>query len=246
MVSSKNKLFFSINGLNIRDLELKYQLYKNSVSIKPSDLSQDKVTRISDLASQPNQTNITFLGISKQLHKCNVSMIDFSSKSDVSMLKYHCFWCKNPFSNMPIGCPIAHKPSKLSKKYVSVITQNEYVIEEPVMCLPTNDKSYYQTDGVFCSFNCCIAYTNDNKNNPLYNNSNMLLLKMYNEMFDRTNIEIPMAPHWRTISQYGGHMSIIEFRESFDKVEYQNHGTLRDISSKMSSISMLYEPKLKF
>jgi hypothetical protein len=162
------------------------------------------------------------------------------------MLKYHCFWCKNPFNNMPLGCPISHKPSKISKKYVSVITQNEYEICEPVMSLPINDNSYYLTDGVFCSFNCCIAYMNDNKKDPLYNNSSMLLSKMYNEMFGHPSVDIPPAPHWRTISQYGGYMNITEFRESFDKVEYQNHGVLMDISNKMTSISLLYEPKLKF
>lgn len=241
MVSSKNKLFFIIDGINVKDIELKYELYDDD-----SISGVTKTTRLSDLTNQPSQNNITFLGTSKQIHRCNVSMIDFSSKSDVSMLKYHCFWCKNPFNDVPIGCPISHKPSKLCKKYVSIINQNEYEILEPAMSIPVDDNSYYQTDGVFCSFNCCVAYTNDNKKNPTYYNSDMLLLKMYNEMFEHQVTEIPMAPHWRTITQYGGHMSIIEFRQSFDKVEYQNHGNLMDISKKMSSISVLYEPTLKF
>jgi hypothetical protein len=238
---TKNKLFLCIKGVNIRDIETKYELSNDS-----SNAVQEigtKITRISDLSSQQS---ITFLGPSKQIHRCNVSMIDFSSKSDIGMLRYHCFWCKNPFNDMAIGCPISHKPSKVSKRYVSVITQNEYAISEPVMSIPVNDNSYYITDGVFCSFNCCVAYMNDNKKDPLYNNSNMLLLKMYNEMFERKAVEIPPAPHWRTITQYGGHMNITEFRESFDKVEYQNHGILMDISKKMASTSLLYEPKLKF
>jgi hypothetical protein len=246
MVLTKNKLFIDIKGIDISSIESKYQLYTKNQSTTVDYETKQSVTKISDLTSQANPSTITFLGSSKQIHKCNVSMIDFSSKSDVNMLRYHCFWCKNPFGNMPIGCPISHKPSKITKKYVSVITQNEYVIDEPVMCLDTNDKSYYQTDGVFCSFNCCIAYINDNKNNPIYNNSNMLLLNMYNEMFKSKITYMPSAPHWRTISQYGGHMNITEFRESFDKVEYQNHGSLRDVSKKMASLSTLYEPKLKF
>jgi hypothetical protein len=243
MTSTKNRFIFTLDGLNINNIESKYEL-TNDVSETNEDVLTN-TTKISDLVQQ-NPSSITFLGAAKQIHKCSVSMIDFSSNSDVSMLKYHCFWCKNPFGNMQIGCPISHKPRKITKKYVSVITQTEYIIEEPIASTDIEYESYYQTDGVFCSFNCCSAYIDDNKNNPLYNNSSMLLLNLYNEMFERKIIHIPIAPHWRTISQYGGYMSINEFRESFDKVEYQNHGYLMDISKKMVSSSLLYEAKLKF
>ena len=248
MVSVKNKYSFTISGLNIRNVDIKYKLLSSPTteSCKKSQTIVKNITKITDLTNKSSLSNITFLGTSKQVHKCNISMIDFSSRSDVNMLKYHCFWCKNPFNNMPIGCPISHKPSKNVRTYTSVITQNEYTIQEPVINTDVSDTAYYQTDGVFCSFNCCVAYINDNKHNPIYNNSIMLLLNMYNDMFDRKIRHIPAAPDWRMITQYGGHMNITEFRESFDKVEYQNQGVLRDISNKMSSSVTLYEPRLKF
>ena len=43
---------------------------------------------------------------------------------------------------------------------------------------------YYETDGIFCSFNCCQSYINDNKHIRLYDNSHMLLLKMYNDLME--------------------------------------------------------------
>ena len=46
----------------------------------------------------------------------------------------------------------------------------------------SSTEEYYQTDGVFCSFNCCKAFIEDNKHKRVYDNSSLLLLKMYNEI----------------------------------------------------------------
>ena len=62
-------------------------------------------------------------------------------------------------------------------------------------------------------------------NTPVYlwcDTSEMLLLKMYNDIHqDQTPYE---APHWRKLKEYGGELSIDEFRDSFNKIEYKNHG----------------------
>ena len=53
----------------------------------------------------------------------------------------------------------------------------------------------------------------------------MLLLKMYNDIYQHTTIPyIEEAPHWRKLKEYGGDLSIDEFRDSFNKIEYKNHG----------------------
>ena len=72
----------------------------------------------------------------------------------------------------------------------------------------------------------------------------MLLIDMYNNIYNQQHTQIPLAPHWRTIDQYGGHMTITEFRDSFDNSEYKSHGIIRGI--KQDSIVSLFEKKLKF
>lgn len=208
------------------------------------DLNIDKTeskTKISELSGSSNQRTMVFFGPSKQLHKCNVSIIDNSSGQDITKSNYCCFWCRHSFNNLSIGCPVSHKPSKIRNEYTSAINNNIYTIEEDI---DSYGNSVYITDGAFCSFNCCISYINDNNNNPLYSKSKLLTMRMYNEMFDSNISSITPAPHWRTLDVYGGHISIAEFRDSFDKIEYQNHGTTRDVDTK--SIGTLFEKKLKF
>lgn len=247
---------FTIRGICTEDVDIKYGIINRDDSNKMEvDDTTKGVTRLTDL-NKDNRTpcTLTFLGDSKQLHKCNVSMIDHTTNTNVNMLNYSCFWCRHPFSTVPIGCPISYIPRKLSRKYVSVMNQNNYEINEDTLLEKleggvenvtlTSDEPYYQTDGIFCSFNCCTAFINDNKTKQLYFNSYMLLVKMYNDMFKKPITKIMSAPDWRLLKQYGGHLSISEFRSSFDNSEYKSHGTMRDV--KMVSVGTLYEKKLKF
>ena len=77
--------------------------------------------------------------------------------------------------------------------------------------------------------------------------SHMLLVNMYNDMFVKQIKTIPPAPHWRTLTHYGGHLNISEFRESLDNVEYKNQGCMSNVDiPKQVSIATLFEKKLKF
>ena len=46
-------------------------------------------------------------------------------------------------------------------------------------CDQIDKKDYYITDGIFCSFNCCLAFIN-NTNDKLYHDSLNLLLQYNN------------------------------------------------------------------
>ena len=119
-----------------------------------------------------------------------------------------------------------------------------HTIESP-QDISVNIKEYYETDGIFCSFNCCKAFINDNKHKKMYNQSLTLLMRMYNEMFGVTIHVIDSAPHWRVLKEYGGNLSIIEFRNSFSKADYEEHGIIINTPS-YRSIGFLYEEKIKF
>ena len=113
-----------------------------------------------------------------------------------------------------------------------------------------NDE-YYFTDGVFCSFNCIKSFVKDNSHNTLYQYSEMLLTKLFNYIMklenkniDLNKISIIPAPHWRQLQAYGGHLSIDKFRENFNKITFNYHGTFK--KELFSPIGHLYEEKINF
>lgn len=245
-MSSKTKFEFTITDINTDEIHTKFNMFNTEKKSKQQAKVPTKITKITDL----KEKNITFLDSSKELKSCNVSVIDFNSNQEVNMLKYHCFWCRNPFTTMPIGCPVSHKPTIVNHEYLSEINQLDYTIEENSLKSKTktlHNKDIYFTDGIFCSFNCCRAYIEDNKHiNNKYENSMMLLLKMYKELTGMEPTNITKAPHWRTIKQYGGFLTINDFRKSFNTVEYEEKCDLKQPIFEFRSNGLLYEKKLKF
>lgn len=112
-----------------------------------------------------------------------------------------------------------------------------------------SNKNYYLTDGIFCSFNCCMSFINyqkREKNASMYNLSEMLLLKIYTEIHPTVkNPVIEEAPHWRQLIKYGGDMTIEMFRNSFNRMEYKNHGFISEFPT-FKSIGVIFEENLKF
>jgi hypothetical protein len=229
----------AINGINVN---------KNN----PSDIPEN-TTKIDDLEIIKKTNVISFLDESKKNRRCLVSMIDFNTKRELdTKRKYKCFWHKDyiPEHYRPIGCPIRFIPSKAVKTYHSEISKETYTIVENIpykksTCdkrITFEDRGYYETDGVFCSFNCCMAFIQDPENriNPVYRYSEMLLLKMYTDIFDEEAPYIIPAGHWRILEEFGGTKTIEEYMKSFNKIKYEDHGILI-----CTSIYRLYEDQIK-
>ena len=68
---------------------------------------------------------------------------------------------------------------------------------------------------------------------------------MYHDIYPSKVASIDEAPHWRKLKQCGGDLTIEQFRDSFNKIEYQSHGFMSCIP-KFKSIGVLFEEKLKF
>lgn len=252
----KGKYSFTLTGVNTGRINNTY-----GIEIPSEEFIDDKpssnTTKLTDLNTDKGTPEvISFLDESKKLHMCHISMIDFQSRMDVNLLRYHCFWCRNPFETRPIGCPIKYIPSQAEKKYHSHISRDTYTIKENITekrrTLINNNSQltvkigdYYETDGVFCSFNCCQAWINDNKHNRLYDLSITLLTKMYNAMMGTKMVVIGSSPHWRVLEQYGGHLNIIKFREGFNKIDYECHGNTKQVP-RFAGLGTLFEEKIKF
>ena len=259
--TSSNKYLFTLRNINPEHIENRFSITLTSNINIIIDESPNNTTKISDLSTNKTTPEvISFIDEAKKHHKCNISMIDFKSQKQISsdnecQCQYQCFWCRNtiPSTVIAIGCPIKYVYSKAIKTYYSEISKDTYTIKEDITQkikikelndhIVIGDKGYYVTDGIFCSFNCCMAYITENSYNSMYNMSEMLLLKMYNNIYPDKIPSIEEAPHWRLLKQSGGHLSIEEFRNSFSKITFQSHGI---INIDCKSLGNIYEEKLRF
>lgn len=247
-----------------REVDDRYGLAPVAPQIRlASDLQ--KTTKIADVFTGGVDLAHPFLDEAKREKRVVPTMVqrlstDGQLPNETSM---SCFWCRHPFTTPPIGCPVRFVASQLCKRYVSEITKDPYLIKENLtsprkarmvetdcpegISITLIDKDYYETDGVFCSFNCCIAFIEDEKNNPLYAQSRQLLFKMYTDTYEKFPMEddIIRAPHWRLLRVYGGHLSIQDFRASFNAVQYTQYNRIAT-RPKMHTIGFLFEEKHKF
>ena len=256
--TTTGKFMINIKNINIEELNKLYGLKKEISSLNSTNtIFPENSTKIIDLEinNQESQETIPFLDESKRKIISNISIINFNQNSNK---KYKCFWDHEiiPDNIIPLGCPINYCSDKLKKNYFSEISQDNFCIKEDIISskqklikkeeinLSIIKKNYYETDGIFCSFNCCVAYIQNNFHNPMYNNSYTLLLKFYNEIFNTKINKIEPAPHYRKLSYYGGDLCIYKFRESFNKICFKDHGIIKNPN--IEPIGILYEKQYKF
>lgn len=239
---------FELKNVDFDRVNEKYGIKKERFNIPRN------VSKISDLIDCDIKNTISFYDELKNKHSCIISMIDFKTETRLdTSKKYHCFWDRHPIPEnvYPIGCPVNYQPNKMIRTYYSVISKDIYTIKENLTELQSrkcknteNDiinEPYYVVDGIFCSFNCCHAFIEENYKNPLYELSNTLLYKMYRDINGVDIKKITKAPSWRTLKVYGGTLTIEEFRENFNSNGFSYQGKIEP-----RSIGYLYEKELKF
>ena len=255
----KKKYIFTLCNIDTEVIDQRYGISLPS-NISEVEHNPDSTTQLEDiLVSQRAPEVISFLDESKYMRKCDVSMVDVSTNKPLPKKQYSCFWCRHPIpeNNVPIGCPIKYVPHQAVKTYYSELTKDRYVIKQNItdkradILSETKDRrmsminrGYYVTDGAFCSFNCCMAYIGENKRQTTYKESTMLLLKMYNNIHDEKVNKIIPAHHWRKLEAYGGNLTVEQFRNNFNKVEYVDYGDTINLFQRR--IGRLFEEKLKF
>ena len=252
----KSKYFFQLLDINVTRVHQKYGIGTTIESNTLDEKEPVDTTKLTELNTKKGTPDvISFLDESKRVHMCHVSMIDFASRMEVNLLRYHCYWDRHPFNTRPIGCPVKYISSQAVKTYHSHISKDTYTIKQDVTKqrrhnlkdrqIKVRVGEYYETDGVFCSFNCCQSFINSHRHDRLYDRSSMLLMKMYNSIMNTKMVKISPAPHWRTLEPYGGHINIVRFRDGFNKVDYECHGNTKSVP-RFAPLATLYEEKIKF
>lgn len=254
----------TIKSISLNEIDIKFNFKKYDTEkpmIKQVDKSLNTKTKLTEHLKETKITQFSFVDESKKDHLCSITMKNFvNNKTLPTTTNINCFWCRNTFPYHPIGCPIDYKNRKVYKKYYSEITKTRYVLQESVtknqmktsMEMEQNnfeldnlDTNYYLIDGIFCSFNCCYAYILSNKLNPLYKNSTMYLKKLYYEMFKDSECKLNPAPDWRLLKEYGGELSIEDFRKNFYKIDYIDINDFTFQFPECKSVGMLFEKKIK-
>lgn len=106
-----------------------------------------------------------------------------------------CWWCRHSFDTAPIGVPI--------KRY-----DQQHIVGYTPEC--------YETDGIFCSFPCAMAYIEEHLKlrDPLYKDSSSLLNEIYYRVYNKQE-KIIAAPSWKKLKICGGDASITQFKNTF-------------------------------
>jgi hypothetical protein len=223
----------------------------------PGRLTRTKITDLS--YKHKEQHTFSYLDESKKEHTCTVTMIHHTEGAVPEKTTIHCFWCRHGFENRPLGCPIQYIPERIVKSYYSEITKDNYTLRENVSQkqlvenmeaykknkMVIQERDFYITDGVFCSFNCCLAFILDNHTNPLYTVSENLLTHLYMTVFGNKALPIEAASSWRLLRTYGGSLSIEEFRKNFYNVDYRDIDNVVIPFSKARSIGFLFEKQVR-
>jgi len=255
------KPMFLLKNINIEYIDKKY----NIQSII-RDENRVLKTKITDITEKEENNYFSFLDESKKNHQCVVTMKNFLNQEQLpDSTSLHCFWDRHSFNYRPLGCPIEYVSNKIYKSYHSEITKDQYILRENITSkqleefktelsnnknlikaeFNVDENDYYLIDGLFCSFNCCLAYIKENNTNPLYHNSEILLNKMYYDTFGSKSQPLIEAPSWRLLKNYGGHILIEDFRRNFFKVEYNDFDNVVYPLQKSKCIGFLFEKNIK-
>lgn len=213
-MSTNKKQTFILYNINIKEIDKKYNIHIKS-NIDDSAQNTMNKTSLEELSNNNKTKHFIYLDEAKKNKKCFITMIDHVTNNLIeNKTKLNCFWCRHTFNTNTIGCPI---------KFV--------------------DDAYY-CDGVFCSFNCCKSFINNNQLNSLYSKSNYLLQNLYKKIYNIDTLIEP-APHWRLLKTYGGHLTINEFRELFYKKDFIPSDNYINLPI-CQMIGWLYEERIKF
>jgi hypothetical protein len=122
----------------------------------------------------------------------DIPIIKPTEKSNF-LVNISCFWCCHDFSSDPVFMPMSY----------------------------THLKEEFNVKGCFCSFNCCLAYMdNDSK----YKKNRFLLSHMYKIFTGESRLkpfDINPAPPRETLKKFGGFLSIEEYREFNEKINFK-------------------------
>lgn len=256
------KKTFLLKNIDIARLESAYDCIQLTSNISKKCSPLPSAILINSLV-KPDEKQISFLSDTKNNVTCFPVFMNFKTgvfklNNELKETIYNCFWCRHhiPSKYIPIPIPIKYVPHRIVKKYTSNIKNNSYFIPEDVSELALQrilkdekdenavieNNDYYFYDGLACSWNCALAFILDNRRDPTYELSKMLLFELYFKFNPNSENTPKPAQSWRLLIEYGGIKTIEEFRKDFENKIHIYHGTTTNF--KFAPIIHLFESKI--
>jgi len=104
-------------------------------------------------------------------------------------------------------------------------------------------KNKFKTFGVFCSYNCALSYNID-INDESISKRTSLLYYLYKKTYKK-DIIINKASDWRVLQDYGGPISIDEFRNNFIMNSFEYNYIKPPFISRLYQIEKISKNKIK-
>ena len=93
-------------------------------------------------------------------------------------------------------------------------------------------KNFFETDGIFCSFNCIVSFIEENSNNPLYQNSYNYSYLMYKHIFgDYPSYPFIRSPSWKLRKEYGGPLSDEDYNKYIQSIPIVESKQIKTINN---------------
>lgn len=227
------KYVLSLNDFNPENTLRRYGLWENDYDMIEDDIY---VERTSDILNEKSDRYQYFLDSKKNRRKMWLHMVDFARDGPLpSCTDIPCMWCREPFITCPLGIPVSFLASDSQSRERKNIMKKCKNMNIPI----DSTFEFFETDGVYCSFPCIKSQILQEYSNPRYKNSLSLLSLLYMKLFDQHVHTIPSAPSWKLLSRWGGHMTVEEWRSSFDRIVYNQ--TINIMKPLMFPLSSMHE-----
>ena len=93
-------------------------------------------------------------------------------------------------------------------------------------------KNFFETDGIFCSFNCIVSFIEENSYNPLYQNSYNYLYLMYKHIFgDYPYQPFIRSPSWKLRKEYGGPLNDEDYSKYIQSIPIVESKQIKTINN---------------
>lgn len=195
-------------------------------TILPIEDTEENEIPISELLHEKSKRASYYIDPRKMQHKLWGVMIDVTENGSLPIsTSKSCWWCRSPFHSLPIGCPLKYS-SPTTTSPIDRQRMADKLTAANFPPTPIEKLDFFETEGYFCSFPCCKAYIISQRSSIKYKDSAALLGLLYTTIYG-SKASFPTAPSWKILKEYGGHLTIQEFRMTFGQLEYNETINIR-------------------
>jgi len=199
---------FILRSIDIVQLDAQYTIPKaedilstSSASFSQDDTVMKVTTSLESIGWSKSRTKpFETIVVNEELNVRLFITPNVNPQQPITALKKCCCWyCRHtiPSDWHPLGIPIKHR------------------VEQSI--------DTFECEGVFCSFNCVVAYLQEHAEYR-YKDSSVILLMLFRKVMQHhkpLNTIVP-SPSWKLLKEYGGHLTVEEYRKCIQHVEYKS------------------------